>query len=59
VNEDKSRIRNGNAPENFAVLRRHIALSLIQKNNSPKGSIKIKRFSAAIDVDYLEEILFT
>lgn len=56
--EDESRIRNGNAPENFAVLR-HIALNLIRKNNSFKGSIKTKRFTAALDVDYLEEIMFT
>ena len=56
--EDESRIRKGNAPENFAVLR-HIALNLIRNNKTFKGSIKTKRFSAALDVDYLEEIMFT
>lgn len=56
--EDESRIRTGYAPENFAVLR-HIALNLIRKNNTFKGSIKTKRFTAALDVDYLEEIMFT
>lgn len=55
--EDESRIRKGYAPENFAVLR-HISLNLIRNNKSFKGSIKSKRFNAALDIDYLEEIMF-
>jgi predicted transposase YbfD/YdcC len=55
--EDESRIRKGYAPENFAVLR-HIALNLIRNNKSFKGSIKSKRFNAALDIEYLEEIMF-
>ena len=56
--EDESRIRKGYAPENFAVLR-HIALNLIRNNKSFKGSIKTKRLNAAMDIDYLEEVMFT
>lgn len=55
--EDESRIRNGYAPENFAVLR-HIALNLLKNNKSFKGSIKSKRLNAALDVDYMEQVMF-
>ena len=54
--EDESRIRKGNAPENFAVLR-HIALNMIKRETSLKKSIKSRRLRAGWDNDYLLEIL--
>lgn len=54
--EDDSRIRKGNAPENFAVLR-HIALNLIKKEKTLKKSIKSKRLRAGWDIDYLMKVL--
>ena len=53
--EDECRIRKGDAPENFAVLR-HIALNLLKKEKS-KNSIKSKRLRAAWDNDYLAKVL--
>jgi predicted transposase YbfD/YdcC len=53
--EDASRIQKRHAAENFAVLRR-MALGLL-KRHSGKGSIATKRFEAALDVDFLEEII--
>lgn len=54
-NEDRSRVRTGNAPQNFSVLR-HIALNLLRQEPS-KGSIKTKRFRAALDEHYLRKVL--
>lgn len=54
--EDESRIRKGNAPENFAVLR-HIALNMIKKESSLKKSIKSKRLRAGWDNKYLLKVL--
>lgn len=56
--DDESRIRKGHAPENLAALR-HIALNLLKKNQSFKGSIKTKRLNAAMDVGYLQEVMFS
>jgi len=56
--EDESRIRKGSAPENFAAIR-HIALNLLRNNKSFKGSVKTKRLNAAMDTDYLENVVFT
>jgi predicted transposase YbfD/YdcC len=53
--EDASRIRPGNAPPNFAVLR-HIALNLLRREPS-SASIKTKRFRAALDHEYLLQVL--
>ncbi len=44
--EDESRVRKGNSPENFAAIR-HIALNLLRNNKTFKGSIKTKRLNAA------------
>jgi predicted transposase YbfD/YdcC len=55
--EDRSRVRAGNAPQNFAVLR-HIALNLLRQEPS-KGSINTKRFRAALDEQYLLKVLHT
>jgi len=54
--EDDSRIRKDHGPENFGLLRR-MALSLLQKDTSLKKSIRLKRFRAAMDNDYLVSVL--
>jgi predicted transposase YbfD/YdcC len=53
--EDDSRIRERNAAQNFALLRR-VALGLL-KGHPGKGSIATKRFSAALDEKFLEEVV--
>jgi predicted transposase YbfD/YdcC len=53
--EDDSRIRAGNAPENMAVLR-HISLNILKKDKS-KGSVRTKRYRAALDITFLEALL--
>lgn len=53
--EDESRIENRNAGENFGLLRR-LALGLI-KQHPQKGSVRLKRYEAALDVSFLEEII--
>ena len=54
--EDSSRIRKGNAPENFGLLRR-LALCLLKKESSSKRSIKGKRLRASWDEGYLQRVL--
>jgi predicted transposase YbfD/YdcC len=54
--EDRSRIRNENAPENFGLLRR-LALCLLKKESSSKRSIKGKRLRASWDEGYLQRVL--
>jgi predicted transposase YbfD/YdcC len=53
--EDDSRIRQRTAAENFATLRR-IALNVL-KRHPRKKSIKTKRYEAALDVRFLEELI--
>jgi predicted transposase YbfD/YdcC len=53
--EDLSRIRVGESAENMAVLRT-IALNLL-KQDSSKSSLKQKRFRAAMDNDFLFQLL--
>jgi predicted transposase YbfD/YdcC len=53
--EDASRIRVGDAPQNMGVLR-HIALNLLRQEPR-KGSLKTKRFRAALDETYLATVL--
>jgi len=55
--EDQSRIRKGNADANFSTLRR-TALSLLKNNHSKKVGVKNKRLLAALDDDYLLEVVF-
>jgi predicted transposase YbfD/YdcC len=57
--QDKSRIRNGNAPENFGIMR-HLAMNILRgapeaKKGSP--SIKLKRRRAGMDLNYLKQII--
>ncbi len=54
--EDNSRIRRDNSPKNFALLRR-LALNLLKQETTFKGSLKMKRYRAAMDNDYLTKIL--
>lgn len=56
--EDECRIRKGNAPENFAILR-HIALNLLKNEKSEKRSIKRKRLKAGWDNSYLQKVIFS
>src|SRR5262245_35830545 len=53
--EAASRIQNRHGGENFALLRR-LALGLL-KRHPGKGSIRSKRYEAALDINFLEEIL--
>ena len=55
-NEDNSRIRKENAPENLAVIR-HIALNILKQDKNIKGSIKGKRKCAGWDNSYLVKLL--
>jgi predicted transposase YbfD/YdcC len=54
--EDRSRIKKENAPENFGLLRR-LALCLLKKGSTSKRSIKGKRLRASWDEGYLRRVL--
>jgi predicted transposase YbfD/YdcC len=54
--EDRSRIKKENAPENFGLLRR-LALCLLKKEGTSKRSIKGKRLRASWDEGYLQRVL--
>ena len=53
--EDNSRIQSRHGAENFDLLRK-LALTLLQRHPS-KESVACKRFHAALDVDFLEEVI--
>ncbi len=53
--EDANRVRQRNGAENLALVRR-VALSLL-KQHPGKGSVTSKRLEAALDTDFLEEVL--
>jgi hypothetical protein len=55
--EDESRIRRGDAPQNFAVLRR-MALNLLKRESTLKKGVKQKRLKAGWDEAYLAKVLF-
>jgi predicted transposase YbfD/YdcC len=54
--EDESRIRKKHAPANVGWLRR-LALTLLKKENSFKGSLRRKRFKALMDHRYLMTVI--
>ncbi len=56
--EDHSRVRKGQGAENMAILR-HIALNLLQQEDSAKRSIHGKRLLAGWKNDYLLKVLAT
>jgi predicted transposase YbfD/YdcC len=53
--EDASRMQRRHGTQNFALLRR-LALGLL-KQHPGQGSIRSKRYEAALDVGFLEEVL--
>ncbi len=55
-NEDKSRIRKRNGPENMAIVR-HIVLNLLRKIDDHKTSLKRRRRRALYGDDYLAGVL--
>lgn len=54
--EDQSRMRAGNAAENFSVLRR-IALNLFRQDHSVKAGVKTRRLLASADDVYRQKLL--
>jgi predicted transposase YbfD/YdcC len=54
--EDECRLRKGNGAQNFAVLR-HIAVTLLQQEQTLKRGVKNKRLKAAWDTKYLCKVL--
>lgn len=54
--EDDCRIRNGDAAQNFAILRR-IALNLLKNDKSTKLGVANKRLKAGWNVNYLSKLL--
>src|SRR5213082_1824333 len=54
--EDDSRLRSGYGAENFAVIR-HLALNLLKRELS-KGSLKRKRYKAALSNEFRSNVLF-
>jgi len=56
LNEDRSRVRKDQSPENLAVLR-HIAINLLKQEKTAKGGIRAKQFQAALKEDYFLKVL--
>lgn len=54
--EDNSRKRKGNSPENFSLLTK-TALNIIKTNTSDKISLANKQYKAALNEDYLLNII--
>jgi len=54
--EDASRVRAGHAAQHRAALR-HLALNLLRRDTTHRGSVATKRFRAALDHDYLPTLL--
>lgn len=58
MREDDCRVREGEAAENLAIIRR-LALNLLQQEKTLKRGVKTKRLKAALDEGYLLKILNT
>jgi predicted transposase YbfD/YdcC len=54
--EDHSRVRDGHAPENLAILR-HFALNLLRQDRPVRGGGATKRLRAALNDAYLRSLL--
>jgi predicted transposase YbfD/YdcC len=54
--EDDCRVRAGNAAQNLALVRK-LALSMLSREKSCKRGMKVKRFKAALDLQYLLKVL--
>jgi len=54
--EDRSRIRTGNGPEIASIFRK-LALMVLQRDTSSRGSLRGKRLQAGWNEDFLERIL--
>ena len=54
--EDRSRIRTGNGPEIASIFRK-LALTVLQRDTSSRGSLRGKRLQAGWNEDFLERIL--
>jgi predicted transposase YbfD/YdcC len=57
-NEDQCRIRSGNSPTNFALLRR-IALNALNKESTCQRSLRQKSKRAAMNNDYMMTVLYS
>ena len=53
--EDSSRIRKGNADENFSTIR-HIALNILKLNDTKTG-LSVNRRSAGLNDRFREQLL--
>ena len=54
--EDRSRIRDGHAPQNMAIVRR-LALNLLKQEGTSSVGIKNRRLRAGWDEAYLLKVL--
>lgn len=54
--EDRSRIRTGNGPEIASIFRK-LALMVLQRDTTSKGSLRGKRLQAGWNEDFLERLL--
>lgn len=55
-NEDHSRVRKDNAPQNFSIIRQ-LALNLLKQESSLKVGIKAKRLRCGWDTEYFLKVL--
>jgi len=55
-NEDKSRRRKGNSPSNFNMIAK-IAMTMLKNDENKKDSMAQKRYRAALNTNYREELL--
>lgn len=54
--EDNSRVRKDNAPQNLATLR-HLVLNLLRQEKTDKNGVKARRLRAGWDNDFLLRVL--